>query len=186
MSHYILQVLDIHARTCHIGTKCVTEHMGRDMGKRFIRVQLLVFLHSLAYFVFNMQRYFRLIILIQQKETTISVHNDFRFHFLAAGKDIFQTLKNFIRHRNITAATFCLGFLDIIFPATFPDKLVVYPDSLAFKVQIALCQTAKLADTHTSSQQNHKFIIILRTGFIFLDKAHPKFLLFRCHGNPLL
>lgn len=64
----------------------MAEHMGRDMWQWFIRVQLLVFLHSPTHFIFDMQRYFRLIVLIQQKETTISVHNDFRFHFLAAGK----------------------------------------------------------------------------------------------------
>ena len=73
MSHYILQVLDIHARICHVGTKCMAEHMGRNMGQWFIRVQLLVFLHCPTHFIFDMQRYFRLIIFIQQKETTISV-----------------------------------------------------------------------------------------------------------------
>ena len=29
MSHYILQVLDIHARICHVGTKCMAE-IGRS------------------------------------------------------------------------------------------------------------------------------------------------------------
>ena len=47
ISHYILQVPDIHARIRHIGTECMAEHMGRDMGQWFVRVQLLVFLHSL-------------------------------------------------------------------------------------------------------------------------------------------
>lgn len=51
----------------------MAEHMGRDMWQWFIRVQLLVFLHSPTHFIFDMQRYFRLIIFIQQKETTISV-----------------------------------------------------------------------------------------------------------------
>ncbi len=73
----------------------MAEHMGRDMWQWFIRVQLLVFLHCPTHFIFDMQRYFRLIVLIQQKETTISVHNDFRFHFLAAGKYVLQTLVSF-------------------------------------------------------------------------------------------
>lgn len=117
----------------------MAEHMGRDMWQWFIRVQLLVFLHSPTHFIFDMQRYFRLIVLIQQKETTISVHNDFRFHFLAAGKYVLQTLVNFLRHGNIAAATFCLGFLHIIFSAPLPDKLMVYPDSSVFKIQITFC-----------------------------------------------
>ena len=63
---------------------------------------------------------------------------------------------------------------------------MIHTDFPAVKIQIALCQTAKLADTHSRSQQHDKFIIILCIGFIFTDKPHPKFLLFLCHGDTLL
>ena len=90
MFYYILKVLDIQPRICHIGTKGMTECIGCDMGQRFILVHLPIFLHSPTHFIFDMQRYFGLIVLIQQKETAISVHNDFCFLSLEVGKDIFR------------------------------------------------------------------------------------------------
>ena len=39
VSHYILQGLYIHTLVCHIGTKGMAEHMGRDVRQRLICLQ---------------------------------------------------------------------------------------------------------------------------------------------------
>ncbi len=64
-----LQIFYVHSGVCHIGTERVAEHMGCDVRQRLIRVQLPVLLHSPAHFILNMQGYFWLIVLIQQKKS---------------------------------------------------------------------------------------------------------------------
>ena len=133
-----------------------------------------------------MQRYFRFIILVQQKKVAVPVNNHFCLQALAADKDFFQTPIDFLCHRDKAASAFGFGFLNIILSAPFPDKLMIYTDFPAFKVKITFCQATKLADTHSCSQQDNKLIIILAVSFILPNKSHPKFLLFFSHGNPFL
>lgn len=112
----------------------MAEHMGRDMWQWFIRVQLLVFLHSPTHFIFDMQRYFWLIIFVQQKKAAVSVNNHFCFQLLTIDKNIFQASIDFFCHGNKAASALGLCFLNIIFSALFPDKLMIHTDFPAFKI----------------------------------------------------
>ncbi len=123
VSHDILQVFNILTGTCHIRTESMAEYMGRDMRQRLIRVQLLVLFHRPTHFIFNMKGNFWLIVLIQQNEPSVTIHNHFRLKLLAVGKDIFQALVNFLRHGNKTASVLCLSFLHISFiPRAYPSE----------------------------------------------------------------
>ena len=186
MSHQILQSLNIHTLICHIRTERMAEHMRGNMRQGLFWMQLLIFLHRPPHFILDMQRHFRMTVFVNQNEAAVPVHDNLRFHFPAIGKDIFQTLVHIIGHWNEADTALGLGFFHIVFAATFPDKLMIHTDSAIFKVKIALGQSAKFTDTHPSSQQHDKFIIILAVGLILPNEVHPDFLLLVSHGNTLL
>ena len=62
--------------------------MGRDVRQRLVRVQFLILLHCPAHFILDVQGNLRTVVFVQQKETAVPVDDRFRFHALAAGKNI--------------------------------------------------------------------------------------------------
>ena len=186
VTHDILQSLDAHACVRHVRAEGVAEYMGCDTRERLIRVQLLVFLYGPAHSILDVQGNLWGAVLVQKKKTAIPVDNRFCFYTLAAGKHVLQAPVNLIGHGNVTAAARSLSFLHIILAASLTDKPMIHPDFSPGKVQISLCQTAKLADAHPCPQKNNKLVIILAVGLVLPDEIHPKRLLFLRHGNTLL
>ena len=63
---------------------------------------------------------------------------------------------------------------------------MVHTDPAVLKIQILQGQTAEFADTHSCSQQHHKFIVVFGVALVLSDEVHPYLLLPLGQGDALL
>ena len=80
MSHDILQGLGIHAGLRHIGTECMSAHMGSDFRELHL-VDAVIFFPNVLEVFFSVQSPHRHSILIQKQESCITVNHRLHFRF---------------------------------------------------------------------------------------------------------
>ena len=116
--------------------------------------------------------YFRIAVLVQQKETGITINDPFLRGLLSVCNDAFQCFVHIVRHGNESAAAFGFRLFHIVGAIRLADKLVIYPDPTLLKIQLLLGQPAQFTDTHARFQQYNKLVIVAGEMLIFFDKGH--------------
>ena len=77
VTHQILQTFQVHTGIGHIGAESVPEHMGCDLRKGLIRMQLPVLFQCPLEMMLQVHGHFGIAVLIQQQETGIAVDDPF-------------------------------------------------------------------------------------------------------------
>ena len=124
-------------------------------------------------------------VLVQHDKSAVTIHHRLCLDLWTTLQHLFQRVVYHIGHRQKTAATACLGFLNVVFTTTLTNQLVIHTDSAILEVQILSGQTAKLADSHAGFQKHYKLIIVFVVSIVSLDEIHPDRQLFfgKCNSR---
>jgi len=107
MSHDVLQGFGVHTALCHVGTECMTAHMGCDFRKlNFVDVVVLV--EDMLEVMLPMECNHGLTILVQEKKSGITVDHRFFLRLLPVADDPLKALNNLLTHGNKAFATYAI------------------------------------------------------------------------------
>ena len=174
--HDVLQRFRVHPRICQARTERMPQGMGRDVGKGFFRLALLVvLLDKPSQHTFVTGLYFGITVAVKEQEILVAVDIDRRCLPPVLHRPP-QRFVDFAAHGDLPCAVFGFRRVHIIADLTVFEKLVVHIDLPALEIKVGR-QAAELGNAEAGPQENDDLVTILLVDRIGSRKSEKAVLL---------